>query len=334
MSANSEVFDPKGSKKILATMLGDGGEGAVYPLSDRPEVIVKWYHPEKLEKHGAYLQEKITAMSALSPHFQQYTSIKWPLMSVFNDNAQKNWIGYAMRRAEGVQMSRLAHPMTYQKHFPNVDRVGVVAYLISFLEAVETLHKAGVMIGDYNLQNVMCIPNSAEVCLIDCDSYQIQVEGKTYPCLVGSPDMTAPEQHGKSFEKIARTLESEAFSVAIILFKCLMLGRHPYDIVGGSDPVTNMRSGQFAYGVGNKGVPVGDWYNIWSHMPFRIKDLFITTFTEGAQTPQKRASIAKWRQELAIYKAEMQKGWHEKAIRPSEPKKKHYNGSRSLSAAM
>lgn len=328
MSTLLTVVDPQGNAKVLADMLASGGEGSVYPLADNHDILVKWYHPEKLHKMGPQLQAKTEAMVQLRDHFAQLPAVCWPRMGVFN--AQQQWIGYAMRRAQGVPMVRMAHGMAYRKSFPGLTRIDIVAYLRSLLAAVMTLHRQGVRVGDYNLNNILCTPGSSQVMLIDCDSYQMEYQGRVYPCPVGSPDMTPKEQHGKAFEDIYRTETSECFSVAIVLFKCLMLGRHPYDIVGGEDPVSNLRAGRFAYGRGNRGIPMGPWFNIWSHMPHRLKTMFIQTFTEGADDPAQRPSLAEWDKALAIYQNEMQKGWHETAVQPAQPKPQNYRGSRSI----
>lgn len=327
MSQITTVFDPQGTPKALSKLLASGGEGNVYPLIDRSELLVKWYHPEVLQKRGTELREKTEAMINIKKDFSGH-SVSWPLLSVFD--AKKNWIGYAMRRADGVPLGRLAHAMAYQKSFPTLNRSDIAGYLLSLLDAVQMLHKAGVRIGDYNFNNILCTPGSSRVALIDCDSYQMERNGRVYPCPVGSPDMTPKEHHGKAFDQILRSEESERFSVAIVLFKCLMLGRHPYDIVGGEDPVSNLREGRFAYGRGNSGVPVGVWYNIWSHMSHRLKSMFITTFTEGAGDISKRPTIEEWMKGLDIYRSEMNKGWLEVAIKPNKPKSKVYLGKASI----
>lgn len=326
MSQATTVFDREGSPKALSKLLASGGEGNVYPLVDRPELLVKCYHPEVLQKRGADLREKTEAMIAIQKDFSGH-SVSWPLLNVFD--FRKNWIGYAMRRADGVPLGRLAHAMAYQKSFPTLNRCDIANYLLSLLEAVRMLHKAGVRVGDYNFNNILCTPASNRVTLIDCDSYQMERNGRVYLCPVGSPDMTPKEHHGKAFDKTLRTQESERFSMAIVLFKCLMLGRHPYDIVGGEDPVSNLREGRFAYGRGNSGVPVGAWYNIWSHMPHSLKGMFITTFTEGSGDISKRPTLEEWMKALEIYLNEMKKGWHEVAIKPEKPKSKAYLGGRS-----
>jgi DNA-binding helix-hairpin-helix protein with protein kinase domain len=312
------VYDPSKQPQKLDTELARGGEGAVYPLSRRPDILVKIYHPEKLDKDGECLKKKIEAMTALRANFEN-TALCWPRISVCREG--DNWVGYAMKRGTGVPMSKLAHAVLYKKHFPHIDRNHIVQYLLNFIDAISLLHKSNVYVGDFNLNNVLCDPQSNAITLIDCDSYQLSINGSFFPCLVGSPDLTPLEHHGQDFRHVVRTAESDAFSLAIILFKCLMLGRHPYDVVGGEDPVSNMRNGYFPYGKGKGGLPPGHWYNIWSHMPYRLKNLFITNFMDGVKDPKARPTLADWKEALEVYQKEIKKGFHEQVIIPSAPKK-------------
>ena len=325
-SSYSNVLDRNGAVKQLGAELARGGEGTIYPLTDRADILVKCYHDDILQKNRKTLRDKLQAMVEVHPQFGN-PNLSWPLLSVFN--AQGEWIGYAMRRVSGVKMHCLAHAILYKKHFPNLTRVALVQILLNLVTQVEQLHQQGVMIGDYNLNNFLCDPQTLQVGLIDCDSYQVQLAGVRYPCPVGSPDLTPKEHHGMNYADVVRNPQSEVFSLAIILFKCLMLGRHPYDVVGGEDPVSNLKAGNFPYGKGNSGIPKGDWYNIWSHMPYRIKNLFVSTFVEGATDPQQRPSLADWKQALQLYQTELNKGWHETAMRPAQPKssERRSNGS-------
>lgn len=325
-SSYSNVLDRNGAVKQLGAELARGGEGTIYPLTDRADILVKCYHDDILQKNRKTLRDKLQAMVEVHQRFGN-PNLSWPLLSVFN--AQGEWIGYAMRRVSGVKMHCLAHAILYKKHFPSLTRVALVQILLNLVTQVEQLHQQGVMIGDYNLNNFLCDPQTLQVGLIDCDSYQVQLAGVRYPCPVGSPDLTPKEHHGMNYADVVRNPQSEVFSLAIILFKCLMLGRHPYDVVGGEDPVSNLKAGNFPYGKGNSGIPKGDWYNIWSHMPYRLKSLFVSTFVEGATDPQQRPSLADWKQALQLYQTELNKGWHETAMRPAQPKssERRSNGS-------
>jgi DNA-binding helix-hairpin-helix protein with protein kinase domain len=323
-----QVFDPLGDPKNLGDLIAKpGGEGSVYELKDKPNILVKVYHPEKLKINRELYQSKIEAMVGLKDLFSD-VDVCWPLLSVYDSS--KLWVGYAMKQGTGIPMRYLAHGVAYRKHFPNLNRVILCEFLLSFIKNVEILHSKNVYIGDYNLLNFLCEQGMNKVTMIDCDSYQISIGGRNFPCPVGSPDLTPLEHHNKDFSQIIRTKNSEEFSLAIIIFECLMLGRHPYDTVGGDDPVTNLRNSNFPYGTGRSGIPVGPWYNIWSHVPYRIKKLFIQTFAEGVHSPDKRPSVKNWHDEISIYLQEMNKGWHNKDISPQQPKSSNYRGRRKI----
>ena len=319
------------SVQLSDTPFAQGGEAAVHAVPQFLGVVVKLYHPQVLQKRSDTLRAKIEAMSSdpKLARLKQHPGLAWPRFSVFDERGQ--WRGYAMRKAAGVRMNVLAHAMAYREQFPNLDRPTVVAYLLSLLGTLKELHAAGVMVGDYNLANFLCDPGSGAVTLIDCDSWQVKAACKTFLCPVAAPDMLAPELQGKELGQVNRTLASEHFSLAILLFKALMLVRHPYDVVGGSGPVENIRKGYFPYGQGGGGIPKGPWFNIWSHLPFKLKEQLIRTFKEGAPDASARTSIAEWIDVLKLYQRELGKGWHDTQIKPATPKTKEYRGTQSIS---
>jgi len=325
------VRDPNGETVQLSeTPLAQGGEAAVYTVSRYPNVVVKLYHPRVLQSRANNLRAKIEAMSSdpVLARFKQHPGLAWPRFSVFDENGQ--WRGYAMRKASGVRMSVLAHAMAYRQHFPNLDRPTLVGYLLNLLSTIQKLHEAEVMVGDYNPANFLCDPHSTSVALIDCDSWQVTANGKTFYCPVAAPDMLAPELLGKELDKMPRSQSSEHFSLAILLFKALILGRHPYDACGGESPVDNIKKGYFPYGIGGGGIPKGPWFNIWSHLPYRLKEQFVRTFKDGASNPSNRTTVAEWINLLTIYQREMAKGWHSTEIKPATPKPRDYKGSQSI----
>ena len=113
-----------------------------------------------------------------------------------------------------------------------------------------------------------------------------------------------------------------------------MLGRHPYDVVGGAGPVENIRKGHFPYGQGGGGIPKGPWFNIWSHLPFKLKEQLIGTFKEGAPDASARTSISEWIDVLNLYQRELGRGWHDTQMKPVTPKPKEYRGSQSISQSL
>ena len=315
-----QVFDKVGKPQRIGDELARGGEGVVYALGSKPSVVVKLYHPELLDRRGTLLREKVDAMVGMRQHFDT-SSLAWPALSVYDE--QGTWLGYAMRRAAGAPLAKLAHPMLCRKHFPGVDRIAVVRMLVSVIKTIGRLHGAGVYLGDINLNNFLFDQTTGMVTLIDCDSYQVSVEGRLFPCVVGAADMIPPEHHGKPLAQVQRTAESDLFSLAILIFRCLMLGRHPYDFVGGGSVVENLCGGRFPYGTGGSApgsegaIPSGPWYLIWSHLSYGIKSLLIRTLLNGAGDPTLRARPSEWLIAFEKYAVGLNKGFHETELRPA-----------------
>ena len=270
-----KVYCQKGVPMQLHERIGTGAEGHIYTLLSRPDLLVKYYHPEYLQKNGVRIQQKVLLMCRYRSLFAG-KNISWPLMPVFDD--QYRHVGYAMKRFQGHPMQLMANKQLYAMYFPGLNRRGLLGYLTQYVELVQMLHKHGVMIGDFNLNNVLCDPNTGTLAIVDSDSFQLRCKDQVYPCPMGSPDITPLEHHNKHFADIVRDPASESFSLGMMLFMALMLGRHPYDRVEGETRLASLQQGLFAYGKGNSGIPPGDWYNIWSHMPYRLKTLFIVTF--------------------------------------------------------
>lgn len=231
-----------------------------------------------------------------------------------------------MKRVRGISLNKLAHPKLQEKYFYDYNRNDLVRILLSIIESVEILHSTDIFLGDINMENFLVDKSSRKVYLIDTDSYQIKNGKKIYPCPVGRPEMTLLEHHDKPFEKIVRTRESDLFSLAILFFQVLMRGRHPYDQIGGGNPVENLKSGNFPYGKGasapgQKGaIPPGPWYKIWSHLSYKIKELFIRCFKEGVSKPSSRPTLEEWKKVFTIYLQELEKGYFALEIQPDQPK--------------
>ena len=325
-----EVFDKFGLPQRLGCEIARGGEGAVFALESRPDIVVKLYHPETLGRRGTALEAKIERMIALRPSFRSLP-LAWPALSVRDSSGV--WRGYAMSRASGVPLTKLAHPMLCQRYFSGLQRPELVRLLHGLVEVVARLHQNSICLGDINLNNFLYDRTPRVVTFIDCDSYQVDAgDGRLFRCPVGAPDMTPPEHHDRNLDDVTRTVESDLFSVAILLFKCLMVGRHPYDFVGGDTVVHNLRGGRFPYGTGGAApgrqgaIPNGPWYVIWSHLTYELKSLFIRTLGEGARDPSKRASAREWMDALDKYLHGLKKGYHEVALQPAAPKQSGLRG--------
>lgn len=323
--AVQKIFDYHGVPRELNKELARGGEGCVYPLSINPRILAKLYHPDYIGDKER--MDKIHAMIKLYKNSPVLSNlpVAWPQLAVFDN--QRIWQGYAMKAVEGTKLSVFKVPKLVRKHFPNISRIDVVEILQSLLKTAEKLHSHGIYMGDINLDNFLVNPTTNQISFIDCDSYQVNIDGRNFPCPVGTDSMIPPEHQGKNLSSVERNVYSDTFSLTIICFMLLMSGRHPYEHIGGESISHNIRIGHFPWGQsirpGSQGaVPVGPWYNWWSHLSGGLKGAFIQTFTEGSSDASKRVPLSELRKLLNQYKYSIEQGFLSNEMWPNEPKNK------------
>ena len=64
--------------------------------------------------------------------------------------------------------------------------------------------------------------------MIDCDSFQIPHRNQFFRCPVGTPHFTPPELQSVKLVDVDRTVDHDAFGLAILIFHLLFVGRHPF----------------------------------------------------------------------------------------------------------
>lgn len=83
---------------------------------------------------------------------------------------------------------------------------------------------------DVNESNVF-VGRDARVTLIDCDSWQVvdSARGRTYRSHVAKPDFLAAELQGRSLALVDRQNCHDNFALAVLIFKLVNEGTHPFD---------------------------------------------------------------------------------------------------------
>ncbi len=205
----------------VAELIGKGGEGEVYAIKGLSGLAVKIYNTDLRAKR----EDKVRAMVG------EGLAVKTDLVAypaeVVTD-LHGNFLGFVMRFVSGYRpLHELYSPKSRQRHFPKADYRFVVHAAINVARAVGKVHQTGCIIGDLNHSGVL-VAQDATVALIDADSFQFSLNGKAYPCVVGVPDFTPPELHGKSLASVQRTAEHDNFGLAVAIFHLLFMGRHPY----------------------------------------------------------------------------------------------------------
>ena len=206
----------------VAKLLGKGGEGEVYSIDGHSGLAVKIYSSSSLR---AKREEKVRAMVA-EGLAAQTDLIAYPGEVV--TDLHGNFLGFVMLRVSGYRpLHELYSPKSRQRHFPKSDYRFIVHAALNVARAVGKVHQTGCVIGDLNHSGVL-VAQDATVSLIDADSFQFSLNGKSYPCVVGVPDFTPPELHGKNLAAVQRTIQHDNFGLAVAIFQLLFMNRHPY----------------------------------------------------------------------------------------------------------
>lgn len=205
----------------IGNLIGKGGEGEVYAIKSRSGQAVKIYDPSLRDKR----EDKVLAM--VGEHLAAKTNLVAYPSEVATD-LSGNFLGFIMRLVSGCRpLHELYSPKSRLRHFQKSDYRFVVRAALNVARAVGSVHKSGCVIGDLNHSGVL-IAGDATVALIDADSFQFSLNNRLFPCVVGVPEFTPPELHGKNLSEVQRELAHDNFGLAVAIFHLLFMGRHPY----------------------------------------------------------------------------------------------------------
>ena len=215
-----DVVDSNGRALKLGAVIGQGGEAAVYDVTSLPGIVAKIYHKPIDADRAA----KIRVMPSIANDgLSKLTS--WPRDLLANRQGQP--VGLLIPKVPGKDAHHLCSPKSRANEFPGTDWRFLIRTATNIARAFAVVHDAGCVIGDVNYGGVLIAPD-ATVKLIDCDSFQVTIRGKRYPCTVGTATFSPPELQGKHFASVVRTVNHDNFGLAVIAFLMLFNGRHPF----------------------------------------------------------------------------------------------------------
>lgn len=265
----------------LGQRIGKGGEGEVYKVEGL-DCAAKVY----TLKDKANREPKIEAMiRSLSQYNSQYAA--FPLAIAHQKDGR--FAGFLMNLVSGRKaLHELYSPAARKKTFPHADYRFLVRAAINVARAVASVHASNCVIGDINHSGIL-ISDSAEATLIDADSFQIVDGSRHYLCRVGVPEYTPPELQGKKLGEVLRTVDHDAFGLAVIIFQLLCMGRHPFSgaYSSGEMPIEQaIREHRFVYSrrrsVGMSPPPGSVDFGVF---PPDVRDAFDAAFGPGTRRP-------------------------------------------------
>jgi DNA-binding helix-hairpin-helix protein with protein kinase domain len=217
-----QVVDANGRDVRLMTLIGQGGEGAVYDIAASAEYVAKVY-PQPLSPERS---TKIQLMAAYASHIVRDFSA-WPTGLLFT-KVGRSPIGLLMPKvANRKDIHKLYSPKSRRDEFKRANWRFLIRAGVNTAKAFGAVHSTGCVIGDVNEGSIL-VAQDATVRLIDCDSFQVISNGKRFSCEVGVETFTPPELQGRNLRDVTRTTNHDNFGLAIMIFLLLFMGRHPF----------------------------------------------------------------------------------------------------------
>lgn len=321
MTPPPPLIDQNGRLIRLDRQLGSpGGEGTVFALSNEPTLVAKVYHPQERKPERF---EKLMAMIALS-NSNLLTVAAWPRGLLFDDHSGQP-VGFTMPLARDCQpIQHLYNPVQRLKCFPRAGWAFQVRAAVNLAAAFDEIHRAGCLMGDVNERNELVSPQ-ALVRLIDCDSFQLRANGKPYLCEVGVVHFTPPELQGKSFRGLVRTENHDRFGLAVLIYKLLFVGRHPYMGLHGDEAPFEQLIAEYRFAQGpaarNWGMAPPPHTPTFADIPPEVGALFRRAFERGSESGT-RPRPAEWLSALKRLEREIVEC-------PADPGHKYWRGAKS-----
>ncbi len=297
---------------VLGEMINKGGAaGRIYRVNGHPDLVAKIFH--NLSKSSTN-REKLQAMLLNRPSFSpamkdgkqfimadgsNYIQIAWPEALLENDSGF--CVGYLMPLIDLSQAASLDHFMQKAirqklKLSEKYEHRLQIAYNLCTM--VAALHEKGHYIIDLKPSNVYVYKQSMLITLLDCDGFSIRGEKERYPAEFVSEEYIYPEGMNESCDQMGE--EQDKFALAVILFKLLNNGIHPFSGVPRKQGLPNLtiqeRIAAYHY-------PYGTWADLYqAPHPYSIHDYFhkdtLDLFDRAFVKGMKRPSAAEWEQHL------------------------------------
>ena len=296
-----------GQEIELGRKLGEGAEGTVHLAENLPGQAVKIW---KDGQGGRETARKVKAMLSRPPDGDGRAGAAWPTALVTDGTGVPT--GFAMPALDHMRhrsVFNYFNPASRDRLQRSVSRKNLLTVSRNLALAVDSIHRAGHVIGDVNEKNTM-VGNRLEVVLVDADSMQVTDpdSGRTYRCTKGRDDYTPPRLQGQAFRDHDRTREDDLFGLAALVFKLLMEGVHPFASTADPDTARGITLGEkikreyFPYNESGttprEHRPSLAYQEAWMDLDFNLRHLFRRAFDPDAGSLGGRPSPGEWVREL------------------------------------
>lgn len=304
LSYNAIYADRRFERLTLGQLLNKGGAaGKVYEIAGQPAKVAKIFH-ERQKSNTNRL--KLEAMVVNNPQIPsvtaggvEYVQIAWPEAVLEDDEGY--CVGYVMpyiNTNEAVSLDHLMQSAVRAKLglSDKYEYRVMAAYNVALM--VASLHRYGHYIIDLKPANVSIYKKTMTVAVFDCDGFSIQGEQARFPAEFVSEEYIYPEGMTQGCEDMGE--EQDKFALAVIIFKLLNNGIHPFSgvVKKKSDSALSIQERiehyHYAYGMWGDDYQAPHPYSIHTFLPQSTLKLFDRAFVKG----QKRPTALEWQAEL------------------------------------
>lgn len=254
------------------------------------------------------LAAKLIHMMKHTPSRRVLPYVIWPQDLLYDSN--NKFVGIILPKCGAIESLREVYEMG-SKLNATLTWKAKIEVATSLCEVISAIHDAGYIVGNFNPESIFVDANKAQIYLMDPDSFLIQKEKSEWN--MGLPEYIPVEihngiQHGNtSIGKAPQyTLESDYFALAVIIFKILMNGAHPFacriiNLQSDAEcpqPVDNIIEGYFPYVMKKSDLDIPVYAPHISILPDDIQKLFYRAFVDGHTRPSSRPGPVEWEKSL------------------------------------
>lgn len=301
---NAIYADGRFEKIQLGELVNRGGAaGRIYQVQGKQQSVAKIFH--NLAK-SATNRQKLEAMLLNSPNFPptvkdgvEYVQIAWPTALLEDENGF--CVGYLMpliNMEKAVSLDHLMQKSIRQKLGLSEKYTYRIFAAYNIASMVAALHQCRHYIVDLKPSNVSVYKDTMIVAMVDCDGFSIQGErNNRYPAEFVSEEYIYPEGMTLSCDEMGE--EQDKFALAVIIFKLLNNGIHPFSGVPrkNNDMLTiqqRIEDYHYAYGSWMDRYQAPHPYSLHGYFDKKTLDLFDRAFMCG----QERPTAKEWQEHL------------------------------------
>lgn len=235
MSAE-RLVDGEQRRVHLGPELGQGAEGAVHRI-ERPKArlgqVAKVVPEAARAQRAAQLKALVGMRSGLPAEL--LACCTWPQELLFD--GQGRVAGYLMEELQGTEpLGAWLNPTSRRERRLALSLTDRLALGVAVAMTMRTLHRSNVLVGDVSESNVRVAHagGAFRALLIDTDSFLTAFHPEGARGAMATPGYLQPERCMPARFVGPSSREDDQFGLAVLLFKLLFDGGHPFAAVGGA----------------------------------------------------------------------------------------------------